>query len=100
MAMLSNFWKVSNKYDFPLQIFNKINAEPDLGVPCGSVSPGMVDTEGVQDHVRKARALDLPHVKYFDEAFSKGWLTPMDSLASFVEHLLTLDPEQGLTESG
>ena len=41
------------------------------------------------------RALDLPHVRYFDEAFSKGWLTPMDSLASFVDHLLTLDPEQG-----
>ena len=41
------------------------------------------------------RSLDLPHVRYFDEAFSNGWITPMDSLASFVDHLLTLDPEQG-----
>ena len=45
------------------------------------------------------RALDLPHVRYFDEAFSKGWLTPMDSLASFVEHLLSLDAEQGFIRS-
>ena len=56
----------------------------------------MVDTEGVQDHVRKAKALGLPHVKYFDEAYSKGWLTPMASLNSFIEHLLALDPEQGI----
>ena len=37
------------------RLYEQINAEADLGVPCGSVSPGMVDTEGVQDHVRKAR---------------------------------------------
>ena len=34
--------------------------------------PGLVDTEGVRDHVTKARRLDLPHVNFFDAAFEKA----------------------------
>jgi len=52
----------------------------------------MVDTEGVQDHVAKARALDLPHVKFFDEAFQNGWTTDMADLMIFVDELLAKDP--------
>ena len=33
---------------------------------------GLVDTEGVRDHVAKARRVDLPHVKFFDTAFQKA----------------------------
>ena len=33
---------------------------------------GLVDTEGVRDHVAKARRVDLPHVKFFDTAFDKA----------------------------
>ena len=36
--------------------------------------PGLVDTEGVRDHVAKARRVDLPHVKFFDTAFEKAFL--------------------------
>ena len=36
--------------------------------------PGLVDTEGVRDHVTKARRLDLPHVNFFDAAFEKAVL--------------------------
>ena len=75
------------------RLYRQINAEPGLGVPCGSLSPGMVDTEGVVDHVGKARAAGLPHVKYFDEAYRQGWLTPEDSLMDMVDHLLTMDPQ-------
>ncbi|CAK0859963.1 unnamed protein product [Prorocentrum cordatum] len=50
------------------RLYQQLNAE-GLGVPCGSLSPGLVDTEGVRDHVAKARALDLPHVAFFDRAF-------------------------------
>ena len=64
-----------------------------MDVKCGSLSPGMVDTEGVRDHVDKARACALPHVKYFDEAFSSSDLTPMDQLMEFIDHLLSLDAE-------
>ena len=31
-----------------------------------------MDTEGVRDHVAKARRVDLPHVKFFDTAFDKA----------------------------
>ena len=71
-------------------LYEQINAE-QLGIVCGSLSPGMVDTEGVRDHVDKARACALPHVKYFDEAFSKNYLTPMRQLMEFVDHLMGLD---------
>ena len=53
----------------------------------------MVKTEGVIDHVDKARACALPHVKYFDEAFANNYFTPMDQLMKFVDHLLGLDAE-------
>jgi len=78
------------------RLYQQINAEK-IGVACGSLSPGMVDTEGVIDHVQKARACNLPHVKFFDEAYSKNWLTPMEgpkSLMVFVEHLLAMSPEE------
>jgi NAD(P)-dependent dehydrogenase (short-subunit alcohol dehydrogenase family) len=76
------------------RLYQQINAE-SLGVPCGSISPGMVDTEGVVDHVRKARKIGLPHVKYFDEAYKNEWMTPLSgeqSLMVFVEHLLQMEP--------
>jgi len=78
------------------RLYQQINAE-SIGVPCGSLSPGMVDTEGVIDHVQKARACNLPHVKFFDEAYSNNWLTPMEgpkSLMVFVEHLLSMSSEK------
>jgi len=76
------------------RLYQQINAE-NIGVPCASVSPGMVDTEGVLDHVQKARTCNLPHVKFFDEAYEKKWLTPMEgpkSLMVFLEHILAMDP--------
>lgn len=75
------------------RLYQQLNAEK-LGVPCGSLSPGMVDTEGVVDHIAKARACKLPHVQYFDEAREKGWYTPMPKLMMFVEYLMKLDDEQ------
>ena len=75
------------------RLYQQINAEPGLGVACGSLSPGMLDTAGVQDHLSKARALDLPHVKYFDEAYKQGSMTPEENLMVLVQNLLEMDPE-------
>ena len=75
------------------RLYRQINAEPDLGVPCGSLSPGMVDTEGVLDHLEKARAAGLPHVKYFDEAYKNDWLTPEQNLMKMIEYLMSMDPQ-------
>ncbi|CAE7249509.1 yvaG [Symbiodinium natans] len=69
------------------------NAE-GLNVAVGSLSPGLVDTEGVRDHVAKARRLDLPHVAFFDQAFEQGWATEMDQLMCFVDEVLSMPREQ------
>merc|ERR1719397_1405769 len=76
------------------RLYQQINTEPGLGVPCGSLSPGMVDTEGVIDHLNKARALNLPHVKYFEQAYEGDWLTPELKLMKMIEFLLTVTPEE------
>ena len=75
------------------RLYQQINAEPGLGVVCGSLSPGIVDTAGVQDHLTKARALGLPHVKYFDEAYKQGSMTPEENLMVLVKKLLEMEPE-------
>lgn len=56
------------------RLYRQLNAEGI--VPVGSLSPGLVDTEGVRDHVTKARAHNLPHVQFFDKAFAQQWTTP------------------------
>jgi len=73
------------------RLFEQLNAE---GVVCGSLSPGLVDTEGVQDHLTKARASQLPHVAYFDQAFEKGWTTSVSDLCEFVDYLLAMEPDK------
>lgn len=50
-----------------------------------------MDTEGVQDHIQKARSLQLPHVVYFDKAFELNLTTPMQQLMAFVDHLMLMD---------
>ena len=47
----------------------------------------------VKYHLTKARALGLPHVKYFDEAYKQGSMTPEDGLMVLVQNLLEMDPE-------
>ena len=74
------------------RLFEQLNTEGL--VPVGSLSPGMVDTEGVRDHVAKARALSLPHVRYFDEAFANRWTTPVPELMECVDELLAMPPSE------
>jgi NAD(P)-dependent dehydrogenase (short-subunit alcohol dehydrogenase family) len=72
------------------RLYEQMNAE-GMGVPVGSLSPGMVDTPGVRDHVTKARAHGLPHVAFFDQAFERGWSTPVAELMQLVDELATMD---------
>ena len=74
------------------RLYQQLNAE-QVGVPCASLSPGMVDTEGLADHLNKARQLGLPHVRYFDEAYDKGLFTDLGSLMEMVDHMLGVDGE-------
>jgi len=70
------------------RLYEQLNLE---GIVCGSLSPGLVDTEGVRDHVTKARACHLPHVEYFDQAFGNDWTTPPEKLVEFIGELLEMD---------
>ena len=72
------------------RLYEQINAE-NLGVVCGSLSPGVVSTEGLSEHIDKARACGLPHVKYFDEVKQSDSYTPMHKLMEFVDRLMGLD---------
>ena len=72
------------------RLYEQINAE-NLGVVCGSLSPGVVSTEGLSEHIDKARACGLPHVKYFDEVKQSDSYTPMHKLMEFVDRLVGLD---------
>lgn len=73
------------------RLYQQLNVE---GVVCGSLSPGLVDTEGVRDHVQKARDCGLDHVKYFDQAFQNaGWTTDPDQLFEFIMELLQMDDD-------
>jgi short-subunit dehydrogenase len=70
------------------RLYQQLNCE---GIVCGSLSPGLVDTEGVRDHVAKARACQLPHVQYFDHAFQQEKTTPPAQLVEFILDLMQMD---------
>lgn len=74
------------------RLYQQLNAEG--AVPVGSLSPGMVDTPGVRDHVNKARALALPHVTFFDQAFENDWCTPEAELMQCVDELMSMDAQE------
>mmetsp|Transcript_33053 Transcript_33053/g.37121 ORF Transcript_33053/g.37121 Transcript_33053/m.37121 type:complete len:251 (-) Transcript_33053:71-823(-) len=71
------------------RLYEQLNVEE--GIVCGSISPGLVDTEGVQDHITKARLCNLPHVQYFDQAFKNDWTTSSEKLVDFIMELLQMD---------
>jgi NAD(P)-dependent dehydrogenase (short-subunit alcohol dehydrogenase family) len=73
-----------------LNVENAGNADK-AKIVCGSMSPGLVDTEGVRDHVAKARTCGLGHVAFFDQAFEQKKTTDLDQLFHFVQELLEMD---------
>ena len=58
------------------------------GVCVGSVSPGMVETEGLSEHLKLAKEEQLPHVAYFAQAERDGLIRPADLAAKFILFLL------------
>jgi len=76
------------------RLYQQLNADlADFGIVAGSLSPGVVDTEGVREHITKARAQNLPHVQYFDATYRDNRLTnPRDLLVLF-DKALTSDAD-------
>jgi len=64
------------------------------GVIVGSVSPGIIDTEGVTEHLKLAKAEQLPHVAYFAQAEEAGLIRPAETAARFIMFLLQQTDDQ------
>jgi len=64
------------------------------GVMIGSVSPGIIDTEGVTEHLKLAKAEQLPHVAYFAQAERDGLIRPAETAARFIMFLLQQTDDQ------
>ena len=73
------------------RLYQQLNADLRGGgsmVSVGSVSPGVVDTAGVREHVEAARRHALPHVAWFDETYRTHDLSDPPALAGFCMSLL------------
>ena len=65
-------------------------------VVIGSARPGVVETEGMVEHVAKANALGLPHAEYFNRLFKEGGdgLQSITVVAEFLYRLLSDCPAE------
>lgn len=58
------------------------------GVVVGSASPGVVDTEGVQEHIVLASREKLPHVAFFEQVMANNSMLDVRDSADQLVHLL------------
>jgi len=63
-------------------------------VTCGSVRPGIVKTEGLDEHYDIAKSKELPHVNYFDYVFQNGEDNDINEVISFFHWVLTTLPAE------
>jgi len=71
------------------RLYEQLKVELEgTGVLVGSVSPGIIDTEGVTEHLKLAKAEKLPHVAYFAKADQEGLIRPAETAAKFILFLL------------
>ena len=56
--------------------------------------PGLVDTEGLRDHIAAAEACDLPHAAWLDQALGQGQARSPDEAAEAMAALLDLPGER------
>merc|ERR1712224_648322 len=74
------------------RIYQQLNADlKGTGIVAGSLSPGVVDTEGVRDHITKARSMDLPHVAFFDQVYKEHKLSNPKNLMELFDLALSSD---------
>ena len=78
------------------RLYQQLSADlQPTGVLVGSARPGVVETEGMVEHVRKATAMELPHADYFHELFAGrgAGLQDMGVVAAFLHALLAECPD-------
>lgn len=57
-------------------------------VQIADVLPGVVDTEGLWEHIKLAKEQQLPHVSYFDEVQREGKMLSAEFAAKFLKFVL------------
>ncbi|MGM0449401.1 MAG: SDR family NAD(P)-dependent oxidoreductase [Pseudomonadota bacterium] len=73
------------------RLFEQLSVElkPDQGAPAVSLlQPGLVDTQGLQDHLSKARLLNLPHATWLKQRLSAGDCLSPEQAASVIAYTL------------
>jgi len=64
------------------------------GVCVGSASPGVVDTEGLHQHIELATDAGLPHVEYFNQVKANNWMIKAEDSAEQLRRLLLLTSDE------
>lgn len=57
-------------------------------VQIAEIHPGVVDTEGLWEHVKLAREHNLPHVSYFEQVQKEGKISSAEFAAKFMKFVL------------
>lgn len=57
-------------------------------VQIADVRPGVVDTEGLWEHIRLAKQHKLPHVSYFDQVQKEGKMATAEFAAKFLKFVM------------
>jgi len=71
------------------RLYEQLKVELEgTGVHVGSVSPGVIETEGLNEHIKLAKDQQLPHVAYFEYAEKEGQIRAPEISARFIEFLL------------
>ena len=58
------------------------------GVQIANALPGVVDTEGLWEHIKLAKECNLPHVAYFDKVQKEGKIFSAELAAKFLKFVL------------
>lgn len=58
------------------------------GAQIANILPGVVDTEGLWEHIKLAKEQTLPHVEYFDKVQKEGQMLSAELSAKFIKFVL------------
>ena len=71
------------------RLYEQLRVELEgTGVQIANVLPGVVDTEGLWEHIKLAKGQHLPHVAYFDQVQKEGKIISAEMSAKFIQYVL------------
>ena len=71
------------------RLYEQLKVELEgTGVQIANVLPGVVDTEGLWEHIKLAKTLQLPHVGYFEKMEMENKILCAETSAKFIQFVL------------